>query len=56
MLDQEQIEAPQFSEIPQKTLRPDCAEGPVPQTSLAMSPLTFGAAMMRMATLGRRTG
>lgn len=54
MLDQEQIEAPQFSDSGQQTPRPETVELAAPRTAVAVTPLAFGAAMMRMATLGNR--
>lgn len=56
MLDQEQIEAPQFSESPQQTLRLERAEHPVPRTVFVMSPLAFGAAMISTLGNARRRG
>lgn len=52
MLDQEQIEAPQFSDSGQQILRPEAGELPAPRAAGVMTPLTFGAAMMRMALAG----
>ena len=49
MLDQDQIEAPQFSESGQQISRPETCELAVPRAAGVMTPLTFGAAMMRMA-------
>lgn len=53
MLDQEQIEAPQFSESCQQTPRPETVELPTPRAAVVVTPLTFGAAMMRMAHASR---
>lgn len=54
VLDQEQIEAPQFSESRQQTPRPETGELPTPRATVVMTPLTFGAAMMRMAHSGQQ--
>ena len=53
MLDQEQIEAPQFSESSEQTLRPEAIALAAPRTAMVMTPLTLGAAMMRMAQVRR---
>ncbi len=52
VLDQEQIEAPQFSDSGQQIHRPDTGERPAPRAAGVMTPLTFGAAMMRTALAG----
>jgi hypothetical protein len=53
VLDQEQIEAPQFSESRQQTEWPEAIELAAPRTPMVMTPLTFGAAMMRMTQVRR---
>lgn len=53
MLDQEQIEAPQFSDSREQTLRLETVALAAPRTAVVITPLTFGAAMMRMAQVRR---
>jgi hypothetical protein len=53
VLDQEQIEAPQFSESREQTPRLETPEIAAPRMSVVMTPLAFGAAMMRMTQVRR---
>ncbi|WP_347140689.1 hypothetical protein [Paracoccus sp. SSK6] len=53
MLDQEQIEAPQFSESREQTLPLETPELAAPRLAVVTTPLTFGAAMMRLARTSR---
>jgi hypothetical protein len=49
VLDQEQIEAPQFSESREQTPPFETPKIAAPRMPVVMTPLAFGAAMMRMA-------
>jgi hypothetical protein len=49
LLDQEQIEAPQFSESHRQASRLESVEPPVPPASAIMTPFSFGVALMRTA-------